>query len=94
MTTTPHTTGTSNRTEPLALAGFVLGLVSLLAWLIPLIGVPISIVGLVLSALGRGKVRRTGARNGTQAAVGIVLSAIGLVLAIGNAALGAYLAMA
>jgi hypothetical protein len=104
MTTTRNTTGTvttgtvtpetaSTRTEPLALAGFVLGIVSLLAWLIPLVGAPVAVVGLVLSAVGRSKVARTGARNGTQAAVGIVLSVVGLVLSIGNAALGAYLAM-
>ena len=75
------------------IAGFVLGIVSLLAWLIPLVGAPVAVVGLVLSAVGRSKVARTGARNGTQAAVGIVLSVVGLVLSIGNAALGAYLAM-
>lgn len=90
-TTTPNQQST--RSEPLALAGFVLGIVSLLAWLIPVLGAPVAIVGLVLSVLGRNRVRRHGARNGTQATVGIVLSTIGLVLSVGNAIVGIVLAM-
>lgn len=92
MTTTSNSNPT--RSEPLALAGFVLGIVSLVAWLVPLVGAPVSIVGAVLSGVGRGRARRSGARNGTQATVGFVLSLIGLVLTIASAAFGAYLATA
>jgi hypothetical protein len=92
MTTPSAARPSTTRTEPLALAGFILGIVSLLAWLLPLVGIPVAVVGLVLSALGRSRVNRSGAPNGRQATVGLVLSCVGLVLALGNAALGAYLA--
>ena len=50
-------------------ASLVLGIVSLLAWLYPLLGFPVSIVGLVL-----------GVKNKYTA--GMVLNAIGLVLTV------------
>lgn len=68
-----------------AVASLVLGIISFLAWLIPLFGAPISIVGLVLGCKGR-KSEKKGI-----ATAGIVTSIIGLILTIVNAALGAYL---
>ena len=71
-----------------AIAGLVLGIISMLAWLLPICGLPVAIVGIVLSALGRKSVSRR-----TMATVGLVLSIIGLVLTLGNAALGVLMAL-
>ena len=60
-----------------AIAGFVLGLVSVLLSLTPLVGLAAAIVGVILSAKGR----RTESRaHGGMATAGIVLSIIGIVL--------------
>ncbi len=56
----------------------VLGILSLIFWLIPFFGLPIAIVGLVFG------VRR-------HYTTGIVLNVIGLALAVANAAVGAYM---
>lgn len=66
-----------------ALASFILGWVSILAWCIPLFGLPVTIVGLVLGILGRKSSRKT------MAIVGIVLCSLFLVASIINAVLGA-----
>jgi len=67
-----------------AVASLVLGLIGLAAWLLPIIGLPVTIIGLVMGAKGRRS------RPG-MAGAGIVLSIIGLVLSLINAAYGAYL---
>lgn len=61
-----------------SVASLVLGIISLIAWIIPLIGAPVSIIGLVLGV----KKKYT---------AGIVLNVIGLVLTVANAAIGAYM---
>ncbi len=71
----------------LAVAGFVLGIISLLAWLLPICGAPVAIIGLVLSILGRGSPTRR-----TLATIGLVLCIVGILLSVGNAAVGIYLA--
>jgi len=70
----------------MAVASLVLGIVSLIAWFIPLLGLPISIVGLVLG------IKSVKSEKRGMAIAGIVMSSIGLVLTIINGALGAYLA--
>ena len=67
-----------------AVASLVLGIISLLAWCIPLFGLPISIVGIVLGA----KSTRSNSRG--MAIAGVVTSTIGLVFTLINAAIGAY----
>jgi hypothetical protein len=75
--------------EPDAVPGetraLVLGWINLLTWLIPLIGLPLAVWGLV-SAL---KARRAGGRG--RALLGLVLNALALALTLINAAIGAYL---
>ncbi len=66
-------------------AGFVLGCVNLITWFIPLIGLPLSIWGLVASI----KAVRQG--GGGLAIAGLVLNIVALVLSVANAAIGAYL---
>ncbi|HSR47545.1 MAG TPA: DUF4190 domain-containing protein [Anaerolineales bacterium] len=69
----------------LAIASLVVGVVSLCAWLLPICGVPFSVVAVILGALGLNSSRRG------MAIAGIVLGAIGIILSLANAALGAYL---
>lgn len=70
----------------LAIAGFVLGLVGLAAWCCPIVGLGTSITGLVLSAKGLPSGQRA------LAIAGLVLNTIVLLLSLGNAVWGAYLA--
>lgn len=70
----------------LAIAGLVLGIISMIAWLLPICGGLTSIIGIVLSALGRRSVSHR-----TMATVGLVLSIIALVLTIANAVAGAVI---
>ncbi|HEY1375983.1 MAG TPA: hypothetical protein VGF55_04280 [Gemmataceae bacterium] len=69
----------------MALASLILGCVGLAAWCLPIFGLPVTITGLVLGIKG------VGSRGRGQAIAGIVLNAIGLVLSVVNAAVGAYL---
>jgi hypothetical protein len=69
----------------LATAGFILGIVAMLAWCIPLFGLPVTIVGVVLSVKGMSSSRRG------LAIAGLVLNIVGLAFTLINAAVGAYL---
>jgi hypothetical protein len=66
---------------------FVLGLASLVAWILPILGLPVSATGLGLGVAGQRSSRRG------LAIVAIVLASIGLVLTIVNAGLGFYQAV-
>lgn len=68
-----------------ATAGMVLGICGMLAWCIPLFGLPVTIVGLVLSMKGLKSTNRG------QAMAGVILSIIGLVFSAVNAGIGAYM---
>ena len=71
----------------LAVTSLVLGIVSILASLLPVLGLPVSIVGLVLGILGRNSPRRGVAIGG------IITSSFGLGLTLLNAILGAIMAV-
>lgn len=69
----------------IAVASLVLGSVGILAWLIPLFGFPITILGLVFGIIGIKK-------GGKGIAIaGIVLSAITLLFTTANSAIGFYM---
>ena len=69
-----------------ATTGMVLGLVSIIAWLIPLVGYPISICGIVFSAKGLKS------KNGKgKATAGLVLSIIFLCFTVFNSIWGAII---
>jgi hypothetical protein len=68
-----------------AVASLVLGIFGMFGWCLPILGLPITIVGLVLGVKGFKS-----ANQGTAVA-GVVLNIIGLVLSVINAAIGAYL---
>ena len=59
-------------------ASLVLGIISLIAWLLPLAGFPVSIIGLILE-------------NRKKYTVGTVLNVIGLMLCVANSAIGAFM---
>lgn len=69
----------------LAIFSFILGIFSLVAWFLPICGVPMSITGLIFGIVGKNS-----SRSG-MATAGIVMNIIGLVLGIGNSAIGMYL---
>jgi hypothetical protein len=62
-----------------------MGCIGLVCWIIPLIGLPLTITGLVFGI----KSKKLG--GGGSATAGIVLCSIGLALSVINAAIGAYL---
>ncbi|HMD52937.1 MAG TPA: DUF4190 domain-containing protein [Phycisphaerae bacterium] len=68
-----------------ATASLVLGIIGMLAWILPILGFPITITGLVLGIKSLESPRR-----GTAIA-GVVLNTIALVLTTANSAIGAYL---
>jgi hypothetical protein len=70
----------------MATAALVLGIIGLIAWLIPLFGYPVTIVGIVMGVKGR-KSEKKG-----MATAGLVMSIIGLILSLGNSILGILLA--
>lgn len=70
-----------------SIASFVLGLVGIIAWLIPLFGYPVTITGLVLGILARKT-----EKNGFSLA-GIILSAITLAITLINSILGAIMVL-
>ena len=69
-----------------AMIGFILGLISIIAWFIPLFGFPVTICGIVFSAMGMNS------SNKGKAVAGLTLSIIFLVVTFINSVAGAMLA--
>jgi hypothetical protein len=78
-------TGPTDQHSGKATASLVLGLISIVTWVIPLFGLPTTIAGLVPAIKGLGPQRRG------KATAGIVLSIILLVVTVTNSTVGAYL---
>ncbi len=70
-----------------AIIGLILGLVSIIAWFIPLIGFPVTVCGIIFSGLGMKSQTNKG-----KAVTGLVLSIIFLIVTLINSILGAILA--
>ncbi len=70
-----------NPGKGLSIAGMVLGIVSLVLFIIWVFAIPCSIIGLVLSIIGKGKSKAAGQPRG-MAVAGIILSIIALILAL------------
>lgn len=77
------------QTKPnsMAIASFVLGLCGIIAWLLPLVGYPVTILGIVFGAISRKT-----QKNGFNMA-GLILSIIFLLVTLGNSAYGVFLAL-
>ncbi|HEX2015767.1 MAG TPA: DUF4190 domain-containing protein [Solirubrobacteraceae bacterium] len=71
----------------IAIAGFVCGLLGLLLSWCVFLGIPLSIIGIVLSITGRNRARERGVGTG-MATAGLVCGVIGLVLALLLLAIG------
>lgn len=71
--------------ERRAKTGLVLGIIGMFAWFIPIIGLPVNIVGIVFASLGLN----SNARG--KAIAGLTLSILGVVLSLINAVVGAVL---
>jgi len=69
----------------LAIASLVLGIISLLAWLLPILGIPVAVVGLVFGVMSRNSSRRR------MAIAGMVMSAIGLLAVVVNLGVSLFL---
>jgi len=76
--TTTATTPASGR----ATASLVLGILSIPAALIPILGIALGVIGLVLGMTARNDVRRAGGTATGKITAGIVLSCIGIGLAV------------
>lgn len=70
-----------------AIASFILGLIRVIAWCLPILGFPINLTGLVLGITDRKSSQRS------FAITGIILCSIGLLLSALNGGYGAYLAI-
>lgn len=77
----------SKKSSGKATASLILGIISLVAWLLPLIGYPVSIVGLYLGISDRKKEKNTFSK------IGIILSAIGLGITAINSIAGVIIAL-
>ena len=70
-----------------AIIGLILGLVSIIAWYFPLIGFPVTVCGIIFSAIGMKSQTNKG-----KAIAGLTLSIIFLIITVINSILGAILA--
>lgn len=75
----------NNNDRLMAIGSLVLGVINLCAWFLPICGVPLALIGLTLGYFGRRD-----ASQRTLAIIGMALSGIGLLLACGNGAWGAW----
>ena len=73
------------RLEKKGSTALTIGIVAMIAWLLPIVGLPVAVTGLVFGSQGAR------AQENGKAIAGIVLSAVGLMLTIGNSILGIML---
>lgn len=69
-----------------SVASLVLGIVGVIAWCLPILGLPVGVIGLIMGIQGYNRSNAKG-----MAMAGIVLSIICLVLTIINSSIGAYM---
>jgi Domain of unknown function (DUF4190) len=79
----PPTASTGARSGR-ATTSMILGIISIPAAIIALLGVILGIVAIVLGATARSDIRRRGLTNEGQATAGLILGSIGLLLGIAN----------
>lgn len=78
-----NTTQSDEKIDKNAVIGFILGLISIAAWLIPLFGYPVSICGIIFSAKGLKSTSNKG-----KAIAGLVLSIVFLFFTLCNSLVG------
>lgn len=70
-----------------AMASLILGIIGLIAWILPLVGVPIAVLGLFLGINVKKHEKLLMAQRG------ILFCSLSLIFSILNSAVGAYLTM-
>ena len=76
-------TATAGRRPGKVVAALILGIVSIPAALIPILGLVLGVVAVVLAANGRSDIRRNRLEGSSQATAAIVLGSIGIALSLG-----------
>ena len=89
ISTENNTNGKSIR-EGSNVTGFVLGIISCLAWYLPIVGFPVSIIGLIFSVRENKKPRPINSKF-TQAEVSMLLNTAGLIITAVNSFVGSLL---
>lgn len=79
----------NEKDDKCASVGLILGLISIVAWIIPLFGYPTTICGIVFSSKGLNSISNKG-----KTIAGLVLSIIFLVLTLINSIAGAIITVA
>ena len=82
----PAAGGAKSNDDYMAIGALILGIINLCSWILPCCGIPFGIIGLVLGILGKKS-----AQYEKFALVGMILSGIDILLAIGNGILGVVL---
>ena len=78
----------ADKSDKSSLAGFILGLVSIAAWIIPLFGYPVTICGIIFSAKGLKSINRKG-----KAIAGLILSITFLIASFINSIIGVIISL-
>ena len=78
----------ADKSDKSSLAGFILGLVSIAAWIIPLFGYPVTICGIIFSAKGLKSINRKG-----KAIAGLILSITFLMASFINSIIGVIISL-
>ncbi|MDE6103503.1 MAG: hypothetical protein K2F60_03145 [Oscillospiraceae bacterium] len=76
-----------NKQNNKAIAALVIGILGLIAWILPILGYPVTIVGIIMGSMGAKSEKRN------ISIAGIVLSVIGLLCTLGNSAYGIFLVL-
>lgn len=72
--------------DTFALVGLILGCCSIIAWIIPLLGYPCTIIGIIFSALGSGE-----SNSKNMATAGFILSVLFFIATLMNSIAGAMM---
>ena len=78
----------TNKSDKSSLVGFILGLVSIAAWIIPLFGYPVTICGIIFSAKGLKSINGNG-----KALAGLILSITFLIASFINSIIGVIISL-
>jgi hypothetical protein len=72
----------SSQGNGLAVAGLVLGIISLPAVILSLLDIPIAILGIIFGGIGLAKAKKIGGKGKGMAMAGLICGCIGLILSI------------